>query len=1087
MGFHLIHGNDADALLERLAARLRTPDPAAGPLDPEIVLVPQFGLRRWLEIRLAEKLGIIANIDFVAPAEYVWRLLRAANPGLDEISPFDPRLLPWRIFSALPALREGTGSAELAALLGDGSQRACLRLAQQIAHMFERYLAYDRELLQRWERGDDIRDWQAVLWRRLVQEAKESHRATLIDAYVRRHRDGAARPPGLPARLFAFACTNISRDLLGLFGAVAQHCELDFLVPNPCREFWGDVPTVREALRTGADAPGDDNPLLMACARGGRLFFDQLYEYDLVQPNEETDVSRPPGRDTLLHRVQSDVLERAPPRAAGLPADGSIEFHVAHSRLREVEALHDRLLDLFQRDATLRPRDVAIMSPDIAAYAPYIEAVFGGVPRGDPRHLPYALSDASARDAHPLVAFALKLFALPLERFSLAAIVEWLAMPALMRRFGLDASQLEHLGAWLAEAGVRWGLDAAQHAQFGAGAYREFSWEFGIERLLLGYASGAGVDLIAGAAPLPLIEGSATQALDALLRVLAVLRRLLAAQRGLRSATEWQKTCNEAIDALLDVEADDREATSALDAIRAALAALADDAREAGSNEPLDWACVHDFVAARLAEPQRSYRFFGGGINVCGMLPLRVVPFRVICLIGMNDDAFPRRDVALALNRMPPGKARSDRDDDRYLFLQLLCAARDRFHMSWIGEDQRDGGAREPSSVVAELLDILARQYFDDAGEARRRLVTKHPLQPFSPRYFDESSSSSLFTYRGEWRRAAQSERGGAVLAPFVDANFAGGEDVDAIDVDELRKFLRGPARRFFVDRAGMHFVAPDEQLADADALELRGLERFRIVEALTGRLVDEPAGTDFSRAAFWRAQGLLPAGWAGETAFVRARAAAQALAQELAILRGGATGATTGEAMPDLTLASGMRLQGNLPALRDGRLLRWRGGSQRPVDRLSAWIDHLSYAARGRAVPSVLLGWDRGKQAIDIVRWPPLAAAAANEHLDVLVQIHRLGQTRPLLFFPQASFSFAQALREAPDDTDKALSEACRKFHPQDFASSPGRSESEDPANALAVRGRDPFAPGTPAAREFAELALATYAPMLAAGEDAP
>ena len=173
MGFHLIHGNDVDALLERLADRLRVPASAQNPLAPEIVLVPQFGLRRWLEIRLAEKLGIIANVDFTAPAEYAWRLLRAANPELDETSPFDPRVLPWRIFSALPTLRAEVDSVELASLLGDGSQRACLRLARQLAHVFERYLAYDSAMLLRWERSGDRREWQAVLWRHLVREVSK--------------------------------------------------------------------------------------------------------------------------------------------------------------------------------------------------------------------------------------------------------------------------------------------------------------------------------------------------------------------------------------------------------------------------------------------------------------------------------------------------------------------------------------------------------------------------------------------------------------------------------------------------------------------------------------------------------------------------------------------------------------------------------------------------------------------------------------------------------------------------------------------------------------------------------------------------
>ena len=1116
MSFNLYYGNDAEALLEALAERLRAPLPAvpndAGLLVPEVVLVPQFGLRRWLEIRLAEKCGILANVDFFAPAEYGWKLLRAAHPELGETSLFDRGLLRWRIFAQLAELTREPRFAALGHALAGGEQATRLRLAEELAQVFERYLAYRSDMLARWERGEARDDWQAELWRRLVRASGEPHRAQLLADYIRRYDGSTVAPPGVPARLFAFACTNISPDLLRFFGVVAQHCELDFLMPNPCREYWGDVRGEKERLHEqGAEAfAADENPLLAAYGRAGRDFVGQLFSYDQVQPAVEVDLSRERERETLLHRLQMDILQRAAP-ATGLvsaPDDASVQFHRCHSRLREVQVLHDQLLDLLQRDPSLTARDVAVMTPDIAAYAPYVHAVFGGVARDSTRHLPYTLSDGSARDAHPLIAFALKLVALPLSRMGLNEIIELLAVPAALRKLGLEPGQLGQLGSWLREAGVRWGIDETQHEAFGAGRYREFSWDFGLDRLLLGYASGESDALIAGIAPAASIEGSATQPLSALLQVLETLKALRRAQREAHSAQEWQQLYNAALDTLLDVDRADRDETRALESIRAALAALAEEASGANLDEALDWVCVRDFLGERLSEPERSYRFFSGGISVCGMLPLRVVPFRVICLIGMNDEAFPRRDRGSALNRMQAESQtqrtlgdRSDRDDDRYLFLQLLSAARDVFYLSWIGEEQRDGTAREPSAVVAELLDVAAKGYFADPNAARDSLVVTHPLQPFSPRHFD-ASDARVFTYREQWRGAAVSAASALALPAFVDTALAQTDSMQTspgsvglrpgehlrIDLIELQQFWRNPARAFFGEHLGLRLPRREDESDDDDPLEADGLLRYQLVDALiraeqTRLQVRTGARED---AAVWRARGLLPVGRGGDAALTDARRPARALADALRELQGDI--APQPPQAFALDLASGAGLIGSLPEHRDGLICRWSAGAMQGSRLLQAWIDYLVLAAQHQRARLILLAWD--KDALQTRSLGGIDSAEAKAQLDGLLRWHAAGQRRPLLFFPKASQAYVERWRRsaAADahtiDAD-ALEPARRMFTGSAFGSGAG-SESTDAAYALATRGLDPFAADASAAEDFAECACAVYAPLLAALGDA-
>lgn len=1077
MGFRLIYGNDSDALLDRLAERLRTPHPASSPLAPEIVLVPQFGLRRWLEIRLAEKLGIIANIAFFAPAEYAWRLLRAANPALAEKSGYERELLRWRIYSLLEPLAREHAHEELAVAIGNGDASRRLQFADALAHAYERDLAYRSDRLSRWERGADPSNWRAELWRRLVQTSTQPHRAQLLEDWLRKYASLPAKPPGVPPRLFAFACANISPDLLRFYAALARYAEIDFYLPNPCREYWGDVRKPRDVLRDAdafdSDAFVDvDNPALAAWARAGRDLVERLFSYELVQPEQEEDCSREPGSASLLARLQRDVLDRLPPAEEKAAHDGSIQFHRCHSRLREVQALHDHLLDLFAHDPTLTLRDVAVMSPEIGAYAPHIESVFGGIARDDARYLPYALSDCPVRETHPLVGVALRLIALPTSRLELAEICEWLTLPALQRRFDLDAGDAVRLADWLRDAGVRWGLDAAQHAAVGAGNYAEFTWRFGLERLLLGYASGdldtAEAELIADIAPDPAVEGTNATVLGAVLRLVDVMADLLHAQHRPHTPLQWQKLYNDTFSQLFDT-AGDRDDAQAMERVRETLADFAEETAQAGMTEPLDWRCVRDELTSRLNEPERAFRFFGGGITVCGMVPLRAVPFRVICLIGMNEGAFPRRDRASPFDREEDRKLEpSIRDEDRYLFLQQLMAARDRLYLSWVGEDARDGSRKEPSAVVAELIAILAQYGVDENA-----CVVEHPLQPFSPRLFD-GSNSALFTYDPAWSCALNTKPASRMESFVDDSTLPVDTAPNRLEWRQWKRYWRNPAAAYLAGALGIDLARSPETDDDADDLALSGLGRYDVFNALLDSYgKSEPV----AQLKLLRARGALPAGIAGEQAFDELQAPLAALS-EMRDATNGATELTAGVPF-ELTFGN-LTLIGNTPEHRDGMLVHALLKKAEGQRLLQAWLDYLLLATQRKDAQLILLEWNDGTPQQR--RANGVSAEQARAWLGDFATLHEHGRSSPLLFFPKSSQVYAERyLQKRKGDDDEAsqvraaFDVARAAFHSSRFH----RGDDAEPAFALVARNIDLFNPESPASREFSDCALRVFAPI--------
>jgi exodeoxyribonuclease V gamma subunit len=1075
--FRLISGNRLDALAAHLGARLATPVDPSDPdsLAPDVVLIPQPGLRHWLLQTLAERRGIAANLDLCTPSEFVWRLLRAAHPALPESSPWDREHLRWRLYALLgesaalpPAVHR---HLRRAARTSDAADAALARhaLADALAAAYDRYQAYRRDWLEAWEADPpvDRDDWQAQLWRALRRRAPAAlPRSALLGDWLARHdRETAgfadAPPPGLPPRLFAFGTLHVSPDVLHLLAVLGQWIPVDFHLPTPCAEYWGDVESLRERLRRdgigalpAALAEADrDNPLLAAWGAGGREIVARLFSYDIVLPEREVELFLPPGRDSLLHRLQQDVLDRAAPVSSPIdPQDRSLQLHACHSRLREVEVLHDQLralLDDPRFDPPLQPHEIAVMAPDIADYLPLARAVFGGLDPGDPRHIPYSLADRPQRQTHALIALLPDLLALADTPPTAAGFRDLLALPSLAQALPLDAAQRAKLDDWIAAAGIRWGEDEAARERAGAGRWREYSFEFGFDRLLAGYAAGDdALRAVPGAhdaiAPFAELEGADAEALDRALRVYRELRALAEWMRTPHPATAWRLRLAETLRALLAPVPIDEAEAQARRILFDALDAFAEQAIDAGE---LPAALVRHALEDALAQPATQRPWLSGGVVFAGMVPLRTVPFRVICLLGLDAEAYPRREPGSDVDRLVDaiqGRAprrlgdRSVRDDDRFLFLQLLCAAGDVFYLSYGGRDARDGSLREPSPVIGELLDAVERMHGEAAREA---LSVPHPLQPFSPRAFgagDDPAAPRRFSYRGEWRMTAQ---GPAAVATFAAVPLPPGEVADDIpDRDALQAFFANPAKHWLRTRLGLRLPGDTEDIDTREPMGGDGLQRYRAVEALLD--ADEAEVADPVRAL--RARALLPPGRDG----IALAADAEAVAARLRSARARMQGA----AAPAIVAGDGRDSAGiafRFDDVRDdGRCVVVAGGLD-GKRWLRALIDHslLVTALGERARTHFIFDDKHPERAAELI----LAGAApemARAWLRQMVALWHEGQAAPLPFMPKSAQAYAATLGRTSGDAQAAWKEAW-KFHAP-F----GRSgERDDPWLRLAFR----------------------------------
>ncbi|MBZ5488066.1 exodeoxyribonuclease V subunit gamma [Halomonas aquamarina] len=924
--------------------------------------------------------------------------------------------------------------------------------------------------------------WQPALWRALRDDvAATQGEAGLNSSRAQVHsrflavagqlEDGGC-PHGLPRRLIIFGISSLPQQTLEALAALSRCCQIVLCVHNPCQYYWADIIEHKDLLRAhryrqrrkagmpdALDVLGDGDvdsalhlhaqPLLAAWGKQGRdylrlldehddagnyqtLFEQQALRIDMFEPFTTVDHS------CLLSQLQDDIRELRPVAetqstwpAVDVEQDDSIVFHIAHGPQREVEILHDQLLAAFSADPELRPRDIIVMVPDIDRYAPHIEAVFGqyrlnahraSTGRDDPRYIPYTLSDQASRHRLPLMIALEKLLRLPELRLSVSDLLDLLDVPALRERFGIEESDLPTLNRWIEGAGIRWGLNAEQRTRLDLPkGLSQNTWAFGLRRLLLGYTVGV-AGAWQGIEPFDDIGGLEASLAGPLATLLERLEATWETFCQPATAAEWVARLRTLLETFFLT--DDAQESVMLTKLESALQQVLESTEEAGLDEPLPLSMVREHWLSQIDEHSLSQRFLAGAVNFATLMPMRAIPFKRVCLLGMNDGEYPRSQPPLDFDLMGgdyrPGD-RSRREDDRYLFLEALLSARHQLYISWVGRSQIDNNPMPPSVLVGQLRDHLAAGW-QSQGETPllEALTTEHPLQPFSPRYFEGQARSPaearLFTYAHEWHALhtppAPQDTQTSALPTFE-------QDIP-LTLAQLGGFLREPVKAFFNNRLGVYFEQEALAQLDVEPFILDGLQHWQLQDQLIAaqrQAVDngEPR-EDAMYAALERikGQGVLAVGAFGE----RMREALAEPMEALFFEYQKALNEWPHRADTPLAVAfsaHGLEVadwvneirtdeEGNrcrLLLLSSSLISQGRGrGQYRWQHLLRPWVVHL--AANTQTPMTTQLLSKAGH-----VHLAPLDADTARTHLNDLLACWQAGMESPLPLAPQAAFAW--------------------------------------------------------------------------------
>ncbi|WP_421713390.1 exodeoxyribonuclease V subunit gamma [Alteromonas abrolhosensis] len=863
-----------------------------GVFTPETILVESPGMQHWVSMQLATEHGVAMNIDYPLPVRFMWNTARAVL-GQDTVpkqSPYRREVLTWRIDNILQdgSLMSGDAFEQVnrywqnaGSEQEQGLQR--LQLATALADVYEQYLLYRPDWLFKWEANeravfDDMEIWQSEIWRILAKE-QPLHPARLhqmtLEALDGGHIPNQHPTSNLPKRVIVFAINTMAPQLIAFFDALAQHIDIHIFHLNPSVNYWGEAKSSSEqakllrleGLKKWMEED-QSNPLLGNLGKQGRELFNLLTELDTFEISafdspdfDEGDNNGENNRSRgLLEYIHNDILRAAPPKPldCGLKGgdvnasalkekDDSVTIMCTHSALREVQVLHDHLLHWLSQDKTRTPSDILVMCPAIENYAPFVDAVFHRVGTkslagtGQVR-LPCTIADRSPMDAEPLIAAFMALLQLPDSRFGVSDIMDYLQLDSVQKRFSVSQDDIEQMVVWLKQAHIHWGLNSAHKTAVSEGVDLDetYSWWWGIRRLLMGMLAPDSEVIVSDLLTIPDVEGQSALTLGKLIDVVALLGEFAQALTAPRTPLQWSKALIALRDACFMPIKEQQQSWDLIVKVAADLAARCE---EAGYEHELSLRQVRDLLLNRFSSPDAGNHFMTGQVTVCSMLPMRSIPFKKVCILGLNDSEFPRKSSPLGLDLMASSGRqigdRSRRLEDRYLFLEAIISTRESLYLSYQGNDVTNNSERQPSLVLAEFMDMLENSYELDLS----KYSVNAPLHPFSEAGF----TGQIPSYETGWLRLADAlqqtkshsdnaegesadEGNTAVLAPSADTLSS---QTLRLSSSQIARAFKDPLEYFSIQRLGVNLSQSFTLLENSEPFETNALLRYQVLDAI--------------------------------------------------------------------------------------------------------------------------------------------------------------------------------------------------------------------------------------------------------------
>lgn len=977
--------------------------------QPQYIVTQTQGMNNWLKIKIAGSLGIVANCKFLKPNDLIAEIYYKLGPANKQ--PLSPLLLQWVLFSLLGG-KDFHDNFRTVANYYAGDDVKRMALAEKLADLFDQYQIYRPDIIREWSNNptgiDGNNSWQKLLW----VKAKEILGETMPDKTVMgnnilealKQPEQQSKLKALIPHIHVFGLSIITTYHVHIFYELAKVVDVTFHLLNPAPAvYWFEDKSEKQLALwrqksrlklTPSEVQSCGNPLLVGWGRVLQDTFSLFFENEEFL-NQYSDIeSTEPDSDSLLGKIQNDIYHNSDADTRNKITvndinDGSVVINSCYTIAREVEVLYNYLVHLVERRSeSLAARDIVVMVSSIDAYAPYIKAVFNSAPY----QFSFTIADESIAASDNIFSALHSILALSEESFKAEEVLQLLDSNYIRSRFSINNVDL-----------IRQAVDSA-NIRFGINGKEEdetiyVSWKNGIRRIMYGICM-SGEDEYAIDEyllyPLDIVEGESSFELIRFCHFSEVLISTIEERRLARTVSEWGEYIEQVIDKLIcQSEDNSNEDYQLLLSSLEKLYVLNDVVKDKISFDVFK----HSFANSLTAET-RSNAFASGGITFCSLIPMRSIPFKVVALLGLNFDKFPRKESSVSFNIIGQQKRKGDRnikENDKHLFLETVLSAQKYLYLSYIGRSSKDNTVMPPSALIDELIDYIQSGLNDETIQVRETVITTHPLHRFSHKY--HLNNKKLFNYL-EGRQSTEHIAPAAKTALVPEASF------DEVSIDPFTRFFKNPFKAYYNNVLSIRYGQDTVLLPETEIFELNGLQLWQMKQDLLFSKIEAVQQYRFKAVA----TGELPLKNMADWVLTEAEESV-ALLRELVKE---CIGDAVEESMHVNLQIDGTLLKGKLDRIYEGRMIFISLSKHDSKHMLEAFMKYLFAIAAGNPVDLCYIS--SAKSKIYTVQEGKRSNKSALASLKKLLRLYKAGHKEILMFYPDFNKSPAEIASLTPN-----------------------------------------------------------------------
>ncbi len=825
MALHLKVSNSLAKLTKQLCFDLQAQCESV--FQPNLLVTQTEGMNSWLKQQLASRLGIAANYRFLKPNDLVQQIYKVLGGKYPQS--LNPENQCWFLYQLLGEhdfIEKFRKVSDYYTQAGADRDLKRLALAEKIADLFDQYQMYRPDMIRNWNKGflKGIvhEDWQMYLWTkaRALSEGSLPDKTYIAD-YIIDTLQNTEKQQFLQTQIPRVQLVGISvlTDFhMDLFSLIGKYIDLSFYILNPApSEYWFEdksekqVAFLKKKKIFEEDEESIGNSLLTSWGQVLQNTFGLLFRNEeLLNAYEEVDLVAP-VENSLLHKLQADLFynrnnQDREPLSLHDVQDGSISIHSCFTPVREVEALYNYLVHLIdQKKEELSARDIVVMVSDIETYAPYIKAIFHNAPY----KFPFTIADESYTTNDSIASSLLSVLSVNQQNFKAEFILQLLDSSYIRNRFGLtDVSLIRKV---VDQANFRFGMEGNKEDDS-----LLVSWKYAAHRILYGICISGGEEYFIeenSFFPLDSLEGNESLEIIRFCHFMEVLIQSIEQRRIVRTLSEWVAYVEKVLQNLVfdATEKEDEDYEILMNQL------LQYNGVSALATEKVSYQLFYHSFQNSISSTVKTGSFASVGITFCSLIPMRSVPFKVVALLGLNFDKFPRKENQVSFNLIDKERRKGDRnvkDNDKHLFLETLLSAQKFLYISYLGQSVKDNTSIPPSALVDELVDYIQSACAD--GNVREELLTKHALHGFSNKY--RVGNPKLYSYLNQRETRRIVFEGQIKVSEF---------DFSEVGVDSLINFLKHPIKGYFNNSLGIYYNEEEVLLSETELFDLDHLQKW--------------------------------------------------------------------------------------------------------------------------------------------------------------------------------------------------------------------------------------------------------------------